>query len=71
MGGAALPIALAGGGTLLSALGNKKGADTGVAVPPDLKDSRGQQIDITEGGRTTRIEGDVFHVLREALGGHE
>jgi len=33
--------------------------------------ARGQQIDITEAGRTTRIEGDIFHVLREALGGHK
>ncbi len=33
--------------------------------------ARGQQIDITEGGRTTRIEGDIFHVLRDALGGHK
>ena len=33
--------------------------------------ARGRQIDITEAGRTTRIEGDVFHVLRDALGGHK
>ena len=33
--------------------------------------ARGQQIDITEGARTTRIEGDIFAVLREALGGHK
>ncbi|WP_348260600.1 anthranilate synthase component I [Telmatobacter sp. DSM 110680] len=33
--------------------------------------ARGQQIDITEAGRTARIEGDIFHVLREALGGHK
>jgi anthranilate synthase component I len=32
--------------------------------------ARGQQIDITEGGRTARIEGDIFHVLRQALSGH-
>src|SRR5262249_22041808 len=33
--------------------------------------ARGRQIDITEGRRTTRIEGDIFHVLRDALGGHK
>ena len=33
--------------------------------------ARGRQIDITEGGRTTRIDGDIFHVLRDALGGHK
>ena len=33
--------------------------------------ARGQQIDITEAGRTTRMEGDIFHVLREALSGHK
>jgi len=33
--------------------------------------ARGQQIDISEAGRTTRIEGDIFHVLRDALGGHK
>jgi anthranilate synthase component 1 len=33
--------------------------------------ARGRQIDITEAGETTRIEGDVFAVLRDALGGHK
>jgi anthranilate synthase component 1 len=33
--------------------------------------ARGRQIDITEAGRTTRIQGDVFQVLRDALGGHK
>ena len=33
--------------------------------------ARGRQIDITETGRTTRIEGDIFQVLRDALGGHK
>ncbi len=38
--------------------------------------ARGRQIEITEGGRTTRakvtrFEGDVFHVLRQALEGHK
>ncbi len=32
--------------------------------------ARGRKIAITEGKRTTNIEGDVFAVLREALGGH-
>ena len=32
--------------------------------------ARGRDIDITEAGRTTRINGDIFHVLRDALGGH-
>ena len=33
--------------------------------------ARGRRIDITEGKRTTRIEGDIFSVLRDALGGHK
>jgi anthranilate synthase component 1 len=33
--------------------------------------ARGGQIDITEGRRTARIEGDVFAVLRDALSGHK
>ena len=33
--------------------------------------SRGRKISITEGKRTTNLEGDVFSVLREALGGHK
>jgi anthranilate synthase component I len=33
--------------------------------------ARGRQIDITEGSRTTRIDGDIFHVLRDALSGHK
>ena len=32
--------------------------------------ARGRQIAITEGKRTTRIEGDVFRVLHQALDGH-
>ena len=32
--------------------------------------ARGRDIAITEGKRTTRIEGDIFNVLRDALGGH-
>ncbi len=33
--------------------------------------ARGRSIAITEGKRTTQIEGDIFAVLREALGGHQ
>jgi len=33
--------------------------------------AHGRHIDITEGKRSARIEGDVFAVLREALGGHK
>src|ERR1039457_1185373 len=33
--------------------------------------ARGRRIDITEGKRTTRIEGDISSVLRDALGGHK
>ena len=33
--------------------------------------ARGRQIAITEGRKTSRIEGDVFTVLRDALGGHK
>jgi anthranilate synthase component 1 len=33
--------------------------------------ARGRQIAITEGRKTTHIEGDIFAVLRDALGGHK
>ena len=33
--------------------------------------ARGQQIAITEGKRTTHLQGDVFAILRDALGGHK
>jgi anthranilate synthase component 1 len=33
--------------------------------------ARGRHIEITEGKRTTRIEGDIFAVLRDALSGHK
>jgi anthranilate synthase component 1 len=33
--------------------------------------ARGRKIAITNGKRTTQIEGDIFNVLREALGGHK
>jgi anthranilate synthase component 1 len=33
--------------------------------------ARGHEITITEGRKTTRMQGDVFAVLRDALGGHK
>jgi anthranilate synthase component 1 len=33
--------------------------------------ARGRQLSISEGKRTTHIEGDVFAALRDALGGHK
>ncbi len=33
--------------------------------------ARGRQIAVTEGRKTVRFEGDIFTVLREALGGHK
>jgi anthranilate synthase component 1 len=33
--------------------------------------ARGREIAITEGRKTTHIEGDIFAVLRDALGGHK
>jgi anthranilate synthase component I len=33
--------------------------------------ARGRQLAITEGRKTTQIEGDVFAILRDALGGHK
>ncbi len=33
--------------------------------------ARGREIAITEGRKTTHVQGDIFAVLREALGGHK
>jgi len=33
--------------------------------------AHGRTITVTEGKRTTQIEGDIFAILREALGGHK
>ncbi len=33
--------------------------------------ARGRQLAITEGKKTTHVEGDVFAILRDALGGHK
>ena len=51
--------------------GEQVGRYTFIGVSPYKRIvAHGRQIDITEGKRTTRIEGDVFAVLRDALGGH-
>jgi anthranilate synthase component 1 len=51
--------------------GEQVGRYTFIGVAPYKRIvAHGRQIDLTEGKRTTRIEGDVFAVLREALGGH-
>jgi len=51
--------------------GEQVGRYTFIGVNPYKRIvARGRQITITEGKRTTHIEGDVFDVLREALGGH-
>jgi anthranilate synthase component 1 len=52
--------------------GEQVGRYTFIGVNPYKRIvARGRQIDITEGKRTTRIEGDVFAVLRDALSGHK
>ena len=38
-----------GAGQLFSALGNKAGPNTGVAIPPDLAGARGSQINLLQG----------------------
>jgi anthranilate synthase component 1 len=51
--------------------GEQVGRYTFIGVSPYKRIvARGRQIEITEGKRTAHIEGDVFAVLREALGGH-
>ncbi len=52
--------------------GEQVGRYTFIGVNPYKRIvARGREIDVTEVKRTTRIEGDVFAVLREALGGHK
>ena len=52
--------------------GEQVGRYTFIGVNPYKRIvARGRQIDITEDARTTRIEGDVFAVLRDALSGHK
>ncbi len=51
--------------------GEQVGRYTFIGVSPYKRIvAHGRQVDITEGKRTTRLEGDVFAMLREALGGH-
>ena len=51
--------------------GEQVGRYTFIGVNPYKRIvARGRQIEITEGKRTARLEGDVFAVLRDALGGH-
>jgi len=52
--------------------GEQVGRYTFIGVAPYKRIvARGRNIAITEGKRVTRIEGDVFQVLRDALGGHK
>ena len=52
--------------------GEQLGRYTFIGVTPYKRIvARGREIAITEGKRVTRIEGDIFKVLRDALGGHK
>jgi anthranilate synthase component I len=52
--------------------GEQVGRYTFIGVNPYKRIvARGRQIDVSEGGRTARIEGDIFAVLRDSLGGHK
>jgi anthranilate synthase component I len=52
--------------------GEQVGRYTFIGVAPYKRIvARGREIAIGEGNRVTRIEGDVFNVLRDALGGHK
>ena len=52
--------------------GEQVGRYTFIGVQPSKRIvARGRQITITEGRRTTRIEDDIFAVLRRALSGHK
>src|SRR5580658_11076227 len=52
--------------------GEQLGRYTFIGVNPFKRIvARGREIAITEGRKTTRFEGDVFAVLRDALGGHK
>src|SRR3954447_14902487 len=51
--------------------GEQVGRYTFIGISPYKRIvARGRQIAITEGKRTTQIDGDIFEVLREALSGH-
>jgi len=52
--------------------GEQLGRYTFIGIAPFKRIlARGREITITEGRKTTRIEGDVFDVLRDALSGHK
>jgi anthranilate synthase component 1 len=52
--------------------GEQVGRYTFIGVSPYKRIvARGREIAISEGKRVTRIEGDIFDVLRDALGGHK
>ena len=52
--------------------GEQVGRYTFIGVSPYKRIvARGRLIEIAEGGKTTRIEGDIFDMLREALSGHK
>ncbi len=52
--------------------GEQVGRYTFIGVNPYKRVvARGSEIEITEGRRTTRLKGDVFAVLRDALDGHK
>jgi anthranilate synthase component I len=52
--------------------GEQVGRYTFIGVNPYKRIvARGGRLVISEGGRTTTLEGDVFSVLRDALGGHK
>ncbi len=52
--------------------GEQVGRYTFIGLSPYKRiEARGRQITITEGKEATRLEADVFHVLRDALSGHK
>jgi anthranilate synthase component I len=52
--------------------GEQVGRYTFIGIQPFKRIvARGRSITITEGKRVTRSEGDIFDVLRQALGGHK
>ena len=52
--------------------GEQVGRYTFIGIQPFKRIvARGRSISITEGKRTTRVEGDIFDVLQDALSGHK
>jgi anthranilate synthase component 1 len=52
--------------------GEQVGRYTFIGIQPFKRImARGRAITITEGRKTTHLEGDIFDVLRQALGGHK